>query len=257
MPVDYETDGKIAYITLNRPEAHNAIDPEMLKQFERLILEFEDDTSVSLAIITGAGDKAFCAGVDLEKTAPLVAAKKIPSPPTRRVLTLKGAEVWKPIIAAVNGYCLAGGMELALGTDIRVAADHASFGLPEARWSLTPRGGGTVRLLRQIPHAVAMEMLLTGERISARRAFEIGLVNCVVKAEALMPAAEEYAAKILRNGPLAIRAIKESSHRTSGVPLTYAYELDFRLSESVFASDDAREGPRAFSEKREPRFRGV
>jgi enoyl-CoA hydratase len=257
MPVRYEVAGKIAYFTFDRPEKHNAVDPEMMEEFEQGILDFTADSSVAVAIITGAGDEAFCVGVDLAKTAPLVTANKIPSPPTRRVLTLKGAEVWKPLIAAVNGYCLGGGTELLLGTDIRVASENASFGLPEVRWAMTPRGGGAVRLPRQIPYAVAMEMLLTGETISAQRAYEVGLVNRVVKFDDLMSVAEGYASKICENGPLAIRAIKETSQRTCGVPLMYAYEIDFRLAEPVFASEDAREGPRAFSEKRKPTYKGA
>ncbi len=257
MPLRYDTDGSIAYLTFDRPEAHNAVDPEMMREFEERIFEFDSDASLAVAIITGAGDKAFCAGADLRETTPRVVSQEIESTPTRRVLTLKGVEIWKPIIAAVNGYCLGGGTELLLGTDIRVAADHATFGLPEVRWGLTARGGGTVRLLRQVPHAVAMEMLLTGERIGAARAYEIGLVNKVVPLAELMPAAEAYAHRIRENGPLSLRAIKESSHRIDGMPLVTAYEIDFELTKGVFSSEDAQEGPRAFMEKRMPRFRGV
>lgn len=257
MPVHYDVDGRIAFLTIDRVEAKNAMDPEMAEQFETTILQFAADPACMVAIITGAGDEAFCAGADLRSMLPLVASGAILSTPTRRVLTLKGVEVWKPIIAAVNGYCLGGGTELLLGTDIRVAASHASFGLPEVRWAVTPRGGGAVRLPRQIPYAVAMEMLLTGERIGAQRAYEVGLINKVVEQEALLPTAEAYAHRICQNGPLALRAIKESCQRTDGVPLTYAYEIDSRLAEAAFASEDAVEGPRAFVEKRAPVYRGA
>lgn len=254
MPLRYETVGRIAYFTLDRPEAHNAVDPEMMDEMERRILEFENDPDVWVAIITGVGDKAFCAGADLGKMLPGVTSNAIPVAPTRRIYTFKGAEVWKPVIAAVNGYCLAAGTEILMGTDIRIASENATFGLPEVRWSLMARGGATVRLPRQIPWAPAMEMLLTGDRISAQRAYEIGLINRVVPSEDLMSTAKALADRICENGPLAVRAVKESVQRTSGVPLTYAYEIDFKIAAPVFASQDAQEGPKAFSEKRPPNF---
>jgi enoyl-CoA hydratase len=250
----YETEGKIAYFTIDRPEKHNAIDQETMDELETRILEFDQDPSVWVAIITGAGEKAFCAGADLRKMVPKVTANAIPVLPTRRVYTFKGADVWKPVIAAVNGICLAAGTEILVGTDLRVAAEHATFGLPEVRWSLIARGGASVRLPRQIPWAIAMEMLMTGERISAQRAYEIGLVNRVVALEQLMPTAEELARKILANGPLAVRGVKESANRTSGLPLSYAYEVDFMVAAPVFASEDAKEGPRAYGEKRPPDY---
>jgi enoyl-CoA hydratase len=254
MGLRYETVNRIAYFTLDRPDAHNAIDSEMLVEFEKRILEFNEDDQVWVAIITGAGSEAFCAGADLKKYVPKLTGGEVSSQPTRRIYTFKGAEVWKPVIAAVNGLCVAGGTEILLGTDIRVAAEHATFGLPEVRWSLTARGGATVRIPRQIPWAPAMEMLLTGARISAQRAYDIGLINKVVPADAVINEAEAYAEQICANGPLAVRAIKESVTRTSGLPLSFAYELDYRISEPVFSSADAKEGPRAFAERRTPDY---
>jgi enoyl-CoA hydratase len=256
MPVRYEKEGRLAYFTIDRPEAHNAIDVDMMDAFEQHILEFNSDPDVWVAIITGAGEKSFCAGADLRKMVPNVTANAVPVIPTRRLYTFKGADVWKPVIAAVNGLCLAAGTEIVVGTDIRVAADHATFGVPEVRWSLMARGGATVRLPRQIPWAVAMEMLLTGDRLSAQRAYEVGFINRVVPLADLIPTAEGLAHKICENGPLAVRAVKESVNRTSGLPLSYAYEIDFRIAEPVFASDDAKEGPKAFAEKRPPNYHG-
>lgn len=256
MSLRYEVIDRVAFFTIDRPDVHNALDLETQDELEQRIGEFNKDPDAWVAIITGAGEKAFCAGADLKSFVPKItgADAMTLSNPTSRVYTFKGAEVWKPVIAAVNGLCLGGGTEIVVGTDIRVAADHATFGLPEVRWSLMARGGATVRLPRQVPWAPAMEMLLTGERITAQRAYEIGLVNKVVPGPEVMAAAMAYARKICENGPLAVRAIKESVQRTSGVPLTFAYELDFRLAEPVFTSEDATEGPRAFAEKRAPRY---
>lgn len=256
MALRYETDEKIAYFTIDRPEKHNAIDPETMDELEDKIIQFNEDSSLWVGIITGAGDKAFCAGADLGKMVPKVTGNAIPVAPTRRIYTLKGAEVWKPMIAAVNGYCLAAGTEILVGTDIRIAAEHATFGLPEVRWSLIARGGASVRLPRQIPWAIAMEMLMTGEKITAQRAYEIGLVNRVVPMDRLMSTAEEMAYRICRNGPLAVRGVKESVNRTSGLPLATAYEIDFRIAAPVFASEDAKEGPKAFAEKRAAKYEG-
>jgi enoyl-CoA hydratase len=172
------------------------------------------------------------------------------------IALLKPFELYKPIVAAVNGYALAGGCEILQATDIRIASHTASFGLSEAQRGLVPGGGSMVRLARQVPHCKAMEILLTGDRMTAAEAHRIGLVNEVVEPEAVMPRAEEIAARLARNGPLALRKIKEAVLRTSGEPLARAYEIENECSAAVMASKDAREGPRAFMEKREPVFTG-
>jgi enoyl-CoA hydratase len=172
------------------------------------------------------------------------------------IALLKPFELYKPIIAAVNGYALAGGCEILQATDIRIASRTASFGLSEAQRGLVPGGGSMVRLARQVPHCKAMEILLTGDRMPATEAHRIGLVNEVVEPDAVMRRAEEIAARLARNGPLALRKIKEAVLRTSGEPLARAYEIENECSAAVMASKDAREGPRAFMEKREPVFTG-
>jgi enoyl-CoA hydratase len=162
--------------------------------------------------------------------------------------------VYKPIIAAVNGACIAGGLEMLAGTDLRIAAEHATFSLGEVRWGLIPMGGSHIRLPRQLPWAIAMELLLTGEPIDARRAYETGMLNRVVPAAELMPAAMQLAETVCKNGPLAVRTAKEIAVRALGQEAGFVLERE--LGARVIASEDAREGPRAFAEKRPPKFQG-
>lgn len=257
MALIYEKKDKIATITLNRPEALNALDPETYDELTNAWIDVRDNPDVWVAIITGAGDKAFCVGADLKTFIPTRATgldlSQIPAEDAV-IATLRDINLWKPVIAAVNGYCLAGGMELLQGTDIRIAAEHASFAVAEVRWGLFPGGGSTVRLPRQIPYCRAMEILLTGDRISAQEAYQIGLVNKVVPLPELMPTAMKYAERICENGPLAVRAVKESVIR--GLNLQPAYAIERLLSLIVFMTEDAKEGPRAFMEKRKPSFQG-
>lgn len=262
----YEKRDGVAYITFNRPEVRNAWSPEAMVRLADAWRDFAEDESLRVAIITGAGDKAFSAGADLARLIPLFTRAREPEDEwDRRVLEdasvqplalLRGYPLYKPVIAAVNGYCLAGGMELLQGTDIRIAAEHASFGLSEAKRALAPGGGSMVRLARQIPYCKAMEILLTGDRISAEEACRVGLVNYVVPAAELMPTAEKFARILAANGPLAVRKIKEAVIRTSGLPLNEAYKIETELAGEVFRSEDAKEGPRAFTEKRAPRYTG-
>ena len=170
--------------------------------------------------------------------------------PTKRQFS----DVFKPIIAAVNGYCIAGGMEMLQGTDIRIAAEHATFGLGEVRWGIIPTGGSHIRLPRQIPWAIAMELLLTGQSIDARRAYDIGMVNQVVPRDELMATARAWAATICKSGPLAVRPAKEIAVRS--LALEPGLVLEKARGGRVFDSEDAREGPLAFTEKRTPRFKG-
>ena len=262
----YEKRQGIAFITFDRPDVRNAWDPEVMVRLADAWRDFDEDTSLRVAIITGAGDKAFSVGADLARLMPLFTGARQPEDEwDRRLLQdpgifnttlLRTYALYKPVIAAINGYCLAGGMELMQATDIRVAAEHATFGLSEVKRALVPGGGSMVRLVRQIPYCKAMELLLTGERISAQEAHDIGLVNYVVPADEVMPTAERLARTLLENGPLAVRKIKECVIRTSGLALEEAYKIESECALQVTLSEDAKEGPRAFTEKRTPRYTG-
>jgi len=262
----YEKRDGIAYITFNRPEVRNAWDPEVMIRLGEAWQDFDQDEALRVAIITGAGDKAFSAGADLAKLMPLFTRAREPEDEwdhrllqnlgIYNITLLRGYSLYKPVIAAINGYCLAGGMELVQATDIRIAAEHATFGLSEAKRALVPGGGSMVRLARQIPYCKAMEILLTGDQISAQEAHRIGLVNYVVPADEVMPTAERFARTIAENGPLAVRKIKEVVIRTSGLALEEAYKIESECAAQVIQSDDAKEGPRAFTEKRPPRYTG-
>ena len=263
----YEKRDGIAILTLNRPEHRNALSPELMVRLASAWIDFRDDDSLRVAILTGAGDKAFCAGGDLARLMPLFTGARHPEDEWDRSLMndvanvmstalLRPFELYKPIISAINGYAVAGGTEILQSTDIRIASEDASFGLSEAQRGLVPGGGSMVRLPRQIPYCKAMEILMTGDRISAEEALRIGFVNEVVSKEELMPRAFEFAERLVKNAPLALRAIKEAVIRTSGLPLDEAYTIEHEISARVMLSKDAREGPKAFMEKREPIFKG-
>jgi len=248
----YEKRDRIAIMTINRPEAMNAFTADMLRGMDAAFADFNSDSNLWVAILTAAGDKAFSSGMDLKEAIPMLQSgdELGYEDHTKRPFS----DVFKPIIAAVNGFCIAGGMEFMQGTDIRVASENAIFGLGEVRWGIIPTGGSHIRLPRQIPWAVAMEMLLGGKPISAQRAYDIGLVNEVVPADQLMPAALKWAEAICRNGPLAVRTAKEIAVRALG--LESGFVLEKALGARVFTSEDAKEGPRAFAEKRKPQFTG-
>lgn len=269
-PILYEKRGRIAVITINRPERRNALSFEAFGRLANAWLEFRDDPQLWVAIITGAGDKAFCSGGDLKEFIPMVTrnlddlkssggaetlGQDFPANASL-IAVLREVEIYKPIIAAVNGFCVAGGMELLQGTDIRVAAEHASFAIGEPRRGLFPGGGSTIKLPRQIPYARAMEILLTAEPISARRAWDYGIVNDVVPLDELMPTAMRYAELICRNGPIAVRKVKESVVRGLGLPLKDALDQELAYAGEVFGTEDAMEGITAFQEKRDPRWKG-
>ncbi|MCE4267542.1 enoyl-CoA hydratase/isomerase family protein [Rhodococcus sp. MS16] len=251
--VRFERVGTVAIITLDRPQKLNAYSPEMYELLIQAFAQFKDDKDLRAAILTGTGDRAFCAGADLSKTITKLtdggerhAAKDI----TKRFFS----DIYKPIITAVNGICTAGGLEMMQGTDLRLAVPNATFGLGEVRWGITPGGGSHVRLPRQIPWAVAMEILLTGQPISAQRAYEVGLINRVVEPEDLMDEALKLAEIIGRNGPLAVKAAKEIAVRA--MALESPFELEYYISNEVLRTEDAKEGPRAFAEKRAPDYKG-
>jgi enoyl-CoA hydratase len=263
----YEKRDGIAILTLNRPEQRNAFSPQTMVLLARAWKDFREDDAMRVAILTGAGDTAFCAGGDLKLLLPMFTGARQPETEWDHELMnnlgdvmatalLRPFELYKPIIAAVNGYAMAGGSEILQSTDIRIASRTASFGLTEVKRGLVPGGGSMVRLQRQIPYAKAMELLMTGDNMTAEEAHRVGFVNEVVEPEALMPRALELAAKIAKNAPLAVQAIKETAIRTNGIPLEEAFKIEHECSAKVMTSSDAREGPRAFAEKREPVFKG-
>jgi E-phenylitaconyl-CoA hydratase len=258
----YEQADKIVTITINRPEAMNAIDPETQDALVQAWTRFRDDDTAWVAILTGAGEKSFCAGADLKKMipvsfAPASSAKGAPRP-AHHGLGLggitRGLEIWKPMIAAINGHCLAGGMEQALACDIRIAAPHATFGLPEVRWGIFPGAGGTQRLPRTVSLAKAMEIILMAKNLTAAEALDAGLINAVVPAGELMATARKWAETICERGPLAVRAAKEAILRGLTMPLADGLRLEAFLSGTLRGTEDAVEGPKAFAEKRKPNF---
>ncbi|MEK7879504.1 MAG: enoyl-CoA hydratase-related protein [candidate division NC10 bacterium] len=252
----YEQRDKVVTITLNRPEAMNAVDPETHEELVGAWTRFRDDDSAWVAILTGAGEKAFSAGADLKKMIPrgVAPSHRRDHDPGLGGIT-RGLEIWKPMIAAVNGHCLAGGLELALACDLRIAAEHATFGLTEVRWAIMPGAGGTQRLPRAVPLAKAMEMILTAQPIDAAEAYRIGLVNRVVPLKDLMPTASEFARTLCERGPLAVRAAKEAIIRGLSMPLADGLRLEAFLAGTLRGTEDAVEGPRAFAEKRAPKFK--
>jgi enoyl-CoA hydratase len=262
----YEKRDGIAYLTLNRPEVRNALDPETICRLADAWQDYMSDDSLRVAIITGAGDKAFSSGADLGKLIPLFTGARQPQDEwDRRLLAhrdltrlalLRGVELYKPVIAAINGFCLAGGTELIQATDIRIAAAHATFGLMEVKRAIIPAGGSMVRLPRQIPFCKAMEILLVGDPISAQEAYRIGLVNYIVPAEQVMATTEAFARKIAENGPIAVRKIKETVLKALSVSVEEGFKLENESARVVMQTDDAKEGPRAFIEKRKPHYIG-
>jgi enoyl-CoA hydratase len=251
--VDYRVDGRIAVITLNRPEAHNAVTVHMLRRFVEVSDAARRDAEVRAVVLTGAGDRAFCAGGDLGELIPRLTAGELEvltPDPTKRFLS----DLFTPVVAAVRGICLAGGLEILLGTDLRIVSEDAVFGLPEVRWGIIPGGGSHVRLPQQVPWPIAMQLLLTGTPVGARRAYEVGLVNEVLPGEQVLDRAMELATGIAANGPVAVRTAKEIAVRALGNEPRYA--LEHALNERVVSTEDAREGPRAFTEKRSPNYRG-
>lgn len=260
-----EKSDHILRLTLNRPEVKNALDPELLCGLADAFTQARDDDDVRVVMITGEGD-VFCAGADLGKLIPLISKSKEPADEfDRRYVEdgklgdkglLRNFDVEKPVIAAINGHAIAGGMELVQGTDLRIASETAKFGVQEVKWAIFPAGGSTVRLPVQLPYARAMELLLTGDLITAQEAYEMGFLNRVVPKDKVLDAAYELAGKIARNGPLAVKAIRKSARACLGLPESQAMDMERKFAAPVFASEDAKEGPRAFLEKRAPVYKG-
>lgn len=262
----YEKRDGIAYLTFNRPQVRNALSPEVFCRLVDAWRDYAADDSLRVAIITGAGDHAFTAGADLGTFIPLLSGARQPEDDwDHRVLRdhqvsdvaiLRGFPLYKPIIAAINGFCLGAGTELIQATDLRIAAPHATFALTEVMRGFMPAGGSTVRLPRQLPFCKAMEILLLGEPMGAREAHRIGLVNEIVPPEQVMPRAEELARKLAANGPVAVRKIKETVLRSVSVSFAEGFAIESENARAVLATEDAKEGPRAFMEKRPPRYVG-
>jgi crotonobetainyl-CoA hydratase len=251
---------RILIVTINRPDARNAVTAAVHTGLGKALERAESDPDIRVVVLTGAGEKAFCAGTDLKATAR--GESNWPDDPEQKRWGWAGFvrhPISKPIIAAVNGFALGGGTELALACDIVIAADHAEFGLPEVKRGIFAAAGGAFRLAQQLPQKIAMELLLTGDSFTAKRAFELGFVNHVVPLTELMPTALAMADKIAANAPLSVQASKRIARGIAEGKI--ASEFDFwaankREAAVVMTSADAREGPRAFAEKRAPLWKG-
>jgi enoyl-CoA hydratase/carnithine racemase len=243
-------------VRLNRPEAMNSIDPETRDMLRDVWADIGRDEEIRVAILTGTGDKAFCTGTDLRATAPSTgsfAEQMFTS--GKRNLT-DGMQIPKPLIAAINGYAMGGGLEIALACDLRIASASASFALSEVKLGSLAASGGTQRLIRAIPQAVAMKMLLTGQRIDAHEAHRVGLVSDVVAADQLMPLALQFAGQICENAPLSVRATKLAALRGRELSIDDGLTLEQALFGLLRDTEDRAEGRKAFAEKRKPRYRG-
>jgi enoyl-CoA hydratase/carnithine racemase len=251
----YEKQGPVAVLTLNREKQLNSINAQTSREMLQAWEDFRDDPALRVAILTGVGEKAFSTGMDLVATAS--GENQFDGGPQAPFGGFtKRLPLYKPIIAAVNGYCLAGGLELALACDIRICTPEARFGLPEVRWAIMPGAGGTQRLPRAIPQAWANYMVLTGEQIDAETALRLGLVSHVVPLPELMDKAHQIAAIICERGPLAVRTAKEAILRGQDMPLDHGLAYEDVLLGRLMATEDAKEGPRAFAEKRKPEYHG-
>jgi enoyl-CoA hydratase/carnithine racemase len=256
--ITYEKAGHVAHLTLNRPDVLNAMHPPANLECERALQDFENDVQAWVLVISGAGERAFSAGMDLRYRPP-EGAPPVPqvqggfaalTNPRHRKLT-------KPVIAAVHGYALGGGLELAMACDIIIAADNATFGLPEVKRGIMAGAGGVHRLPRQIPLKVAMGYMLTGRTMSADEAYRWGLVNEVVPVSELREAADRWAAEIVDAAPLSVRATKEAAMLGLDASLEDAYNTSFPASQAMRGSNDSREGVAAFAERRKPNWTGT
>lgn len=256
MSIDFTLDRHVATITINRPERMNAMDAEHYAGLSLAWERIRDDPEIRVAIITGAGEKSFSVGADLKtflNRQPPLGELMLTQ---KDQLLNRGLEVWKPVVAAVNGYCIGGGMTLLLATDLRVCAEHATFSISEVKRGVFPANGGTQRIAQQLPHPIAMEMLLLGDTFDAQTALRWGLVNKVVKADEVMDTAREYAERLARNAPLAVQSAKELAVRSKDVDLATGLRMEQMMLRLLQTSDDVGEGTKAFAEKRQPNFLG-
>ena len=262
----FEKRGQQAWITLNRPDARNMLNGEMFVELDAAWQEVRDDKNIRVAVLGAAGEEDFCCGGDLSEVIPLWTGTRVPQTPTEHKLLadpmitdrimLKGDPLYKPVIAAINGRALGGGTELLQATDIRIAADHAIFSLPEPSVGVVPGAGSMVSLARQLPWAHARRIWVGGEPVSAAQAMQMGLVSEVVPGSELLSRAQRFADNICRQAPLALEAIKRTALETHTLPWADAFKYEMEQAGAVIMSADAREGPRAFKEKRIPQFKG-
>jgi len=262
----FEKRGAVAWITINRPEAKNILSPAAFVELSEAWQEVADDGALRCAVLSAAGDQDFCCGGDLGAVIPLWTGQKKPENDVEKKLLadpsipdrvlLKQGGFYKPVISAINGRALGGGCELIQATDIRIAADHAVFGLPECKVGIVPGGGSMVRLARQIPYTQAMRIMLTGEPMNAETALRVGLISDIVSGDQLHQYAQEMADRVCANAPLSLQAIKKTALESHSLAWADAFKLEADQAAAVMISRDAREGTRAFREKRQPRFEG-
>lgn len=257
MSVEFEKQGQVAVITINRPQSMNAIDLNTHLAFQEIWPRINQDDDIHVVILTGAANKAFCSGADIGTFLPYLRERALKEVDDGDFCGInRGSPTTKPIIAAINGLAYAGGLELALACDLRIAVDYAKFALPEPRWGVIAGAGGVTRLSRLIPTALATQMVLTGEPISAQRALAEGLVSELTSAENLLSRALEIAQSIIKNGPLAVRASLQVIRRGADCGLDAALELERTAFRRILLSEDFKEGIAAFTEKREPAYKG-
>jgi enoyl-CoA hydratase/carnithine racemase len=254
MAIDYTKEGRIAIFTINRPEVRNAMNMEGIRELLEAMTDFRDDPELWVGIITGAGEQAFCGGADIKDTLPFMKEHRGEEgafPPS----IMRGFELWKPLIAAINGMALGGGLEIALACDIRIASETARLGTTEVNLGLIPGWGGTQRVPRMVPWCKAAEILLMGKPIDAQEAYRIGLVNKVVPQAEVMTTAKEWAQAICQAAPLAVRAAKEAMVRGYSMSLEDGLKLENSLVAYLFGTEDFSEGTKAFVEKRKPDYK--
>lgn len=257
MSIDFNVDkAGIATIVINRPEKMNALDPAHYEALSDAWIQVRDRADIRVAVVTGAGERSFCAGADLKATVGVKREMAGLWMTQKGQLLNRGLEVWKPIIAAVNGLCLGGGVTLLLATDMRFCVPEATFGLTEVKRGLLPGNGGTQRVLSQLPYPIAMEMLLTGDAVTAQVAERWGMVNRVVEREALMGAAMDCAKRVAANAPLAVQAAKELAIRSRDLSLADGLRMEVLVNHTLQTTEDLQEGRLAFAEKRPPDFKG-
>ena len=259
--VIYESKEQVGWITLNRPEVMNAINQEMSGEIVSACRRAEVDEGARLVIFKGAGEKGFSAGMDLKERAertfsPIERRQLKVTPAAINMPTQAVAVITKPTIAAINGYAVGGGLEIALACDIRIASEDAKLGLTEVRRGMLPGSGGTQRLTRIVGIAKALEICLSGQLVDAKEALRIGLINEVVRTEELLAAAERLAKATLKGAPISLRFIKEAITKGMELPLDQGLRLEADLSALIATTEDCKEGPRAFAEKRAPVWKG-